>query len=338
MILVLLLGILIYSNTFRCSFHFDDFPRIVDNTSIRDITNIRAWWNSYPTRPFGMFTFVLNWHFNQLNVKYYHIVNLVIHLMNALLVWWLTLLIFSTPVLKDQPIAKRKKAIAFFTALLFVSHPLATQSVTYIIQRFASLVSLFYFLSLILYTKARLLDKTGPKSYLLYSGALLSAFLAMLTKENAFTLPVMILVIEIFFFRRKKIVAALKSPGTILTLVFLAGFLILLFFVFSTKIFKPITPINGTTVIITPFNYLLTQFPVIVKYIQLLLVPVNLNVDYDFPVSMSIFELRTSLSRRSGQSSFQGSYFTGNTGSSLSESYGFSLHFRSNQASFRSVM
>jgi hypothetical protein len=48
---------------------------------------------------------------------------------------WLSCLIFSSPVLKDKPISKDQKEVAFIIAMLFVSHPLATQSVTYIIQR-----------------------------------------------------------------------------------------------------------------------------------------------------------------------------------------------------------
>ena len=69
---------------------------------------------------------------------------------------WLTLLTFSTPVLREQAISRHKTLIAFFTAMLFVSHPLATQSVTYIAQRFASLATLFYLLSVALYVQGRL--------------------------------------------------------------------------------------------------------------------------------------------------------------------------------------
>ena len=52
-IILTVLGIVIYSNSFNCSFHFDDLLRIVDNVKIRDISNVSAWWNYYPTRPLG---------------------------------------------------------------------------------------------------------------------------------------------------------------------------------------------------------------------------------------------------------------------------------------------
>ena len=130
-------------------------------------------------------------------------VNLVVHLINACLAGWLILLIFSSPAIKDQPIAGNKKVLAFLTALLFVSHPLATQSVTYIVQRMASMVAMFYLLSLVLYVKARLSEKGNLSKTLLFTGSLISAVLAMLTKENAFTLPFAIVLFEFFFLRKR---------------------------------------------------------------------------------------------------------------------------------------
>src|SRR5208283_1622131 len=84
--IIIILGIIIYSNSFDCSFHLDDLGRIVNNTSIHNLADVKAWWESYPTRPLGMFTLALNYHFNHLDVYYYHLVNLIIHLLNACLV------------------------------------------------------------------------------------------------------------------------------------------------------------------------------------------------------------------------------------------------------------
>jgi protein O-mannosyl-transferase len=294
--IILLLGILIYSNSFNCAFHFDDISRIADNTSIRNIGDVKAWWNYYPTRPAGMFTFALNYHFNQLDVRYYHLVNLVIHLINACLVWWFTFLIFSSPSLKDNPVNRQKNAIAFFTALLFVSHPLATQSVTYIVQRFASLVAMFYLLSLVLYMKARISNNQNKRKYLLFAGSCIAAILAMLTKENAFTLPFAIVLLEIFFFRTKKLSLLIKDYRIFLLLVFFLSVFIIILLRFSSTILKSIPPSNGNDYTLTPVNYLFTQFSVILKYIQLLVLPVNQNADYDFPISNDFFGIRTFLS------------------------------------------
>ncbi len=293
--IIILLGFIIYSNSFNCSFHLDDFHNIVDNTNIRNLSDVKAWWNVYPTRPFAVFTYVLNYHFNQLDVRYWHLVNLVIHLINASLVWWLTLLIFSSPAMKDQKIVRHKNMIAFLTALLFVSHPLATQSVTYIVQRMASMVALFYFLSLILYIKARLGNNGNLSKYLLFAGSLISGILAMLTKENAFTLPLAIILFEFFFIRTKKFSINFKDYRVILLMAALLGVLLIIPLNYSFSIFNPIPPSKGHAYTLTPFNYLLTQFSVIVKYIQLLFLPVNQIVDYNFPISNNFFEIRTLL-------------------------------------------
>ena len=294
--LIFLLGIIIYSNSFYCSFHFDDLLRIVYNIKIRNLADVKAWWNYYPSRPVGTLTFALNYHFNQLDVWYWHLVNLIIHLINACLVWWLTLLIFSSPVLKDQPIARNKKVLAFLTALLFVSHPLATQSVTYIVQRLASMVAMFYLLSLVLYVKARLSNKGNIVKTLLFTGSLISAGLAMLTKENAFTLPFAIVLFELFFLRTKKLSINFKDYRVILLMGAFLGVIIIIPLKFSLSIFKPIPPSYRNTYTVTPLNYLFTQFSVIVKYIQLLFLPINQNLDYDFPISNTFFEIRTLLS------------------------------------------
>src|ERR1035438_7665331 len=68
---IVVLGVIIYSNSFNCSFHFDDSVRIVYNSSIRNLADIKSWWDSYPARPVSMLSFALNYHFSQLNVRYY---------------------------------------------------------------------------------------------------------------------------------------------------------------------------------------------------------------------------------------------------------------------------
>ena len=294
---ILLLGFIIYSNSFNCSFHFDDNQNILNNVKIRDLWNVKAWWEYSPSRAIGFLTFALNYHFSQYSVWSYHLVNLSIHLINSCLVWWLTLLIFSSPALRDHPLYRQKKMIAFFTALLFVSHPLATQSVTYIIQRVASMAAMFYLLSIALYMRARLNDVKHRVKYFLFAGSFLSAVAAMLTKENAFTLPFAVILAELFFFRTRKISVNFKDYRVLLLTAGLIIFILLLaYFKSAINVFNPIGPHNGHIYTITPVNYLLTQFSVIVKYIQILFLPVNQMVDYDFPISNNFFEIRTLVS------------------------------------------
>jgi tetratricopeptide (TPR) repeat protein len=294
--IIILLGIIIYSNSFNNSFHLDDSFHIIKNTTIRSLTDLKSIWNFNHSRFIAYITFAINYHFGKLNVWGYHLVNIGIHLFNACLVYLLTLLILSAPAFRDAPISRNKKLIALFTGLLFVSHPLATQSVDYIVQRMASLAAMFYFLSLVLYLKARISEKRNINTYLLFAGSIASALLGFLTKENVFTLPFAIVLFELFFFKSNK--QPLYSKNYSILLLIGISILITIFILtrFTFSIFNPIPPTVGNDYTVTPFNYLFTQFSVIVKYIQLLILPINQNLDYDFPISNSFIDLRTMIS------------------------------------------
>ena len=284
--LLSLLVTLIYSNTFSFPFLFDDQSNIVENSKIRDVSNFLGFSGS---RDVGFLSFALNYHFNGLNVFGYHLVNLLIHITNGLLVYSLVLLLFKAstsdhgsqqlPTLDSQLAAAW---IALVTALLFVSHPIQTQAVTYIVQRFASLVTLFYLLTLVCYLKWRLASPEARSRYLWYSGALLSTFLAMKTKENSFTLPFMLLLVEAVFFRpftRKRWVTLIPYLLTILIIPVSRG-----------DALGGAEGIARDTTAISRSDYLFTQFRVIVTYLRLLLLPINQNLDYDYPIYHSLFE------------------------------------------------
>ena len=62
----------------------------------------------------------------------YHLFNLSLHLISACLVWWLTLLTLSTPAMKTDKISQHANIISLLAGLVFVSHPVQTEGVTYI--------------------------------------------------------------------------------------------------------------------------------------------------------------------------------------------------------------
>ena len=282
------LGMIIYSNTFNCSFHFDDKIYIVNNYVIKNIHDLLSHWQFYPCRFITFLSIAVNYHFNGLNVFGYHLFNLGIHLTSAVLVWWLALLTFSTPVMKKDKITQHADLIALFAGLLFVSHPLQTEAVTYIWQRAASMMALFYLASICLYVKSRLLQAENPNSGLAkfyYIFSLIMAVAAMFTKENAVTLPLMILLYEISFLKVKK---DLNWRGLVPFLITLSIIPLTILLTRSAK-FLEIQGFVGKG--IPSFsNYLLTQFRVIVTYIRLIFLPLNQNISYDYPISKNIFE------------------------------------------------
>lgn len=285
--ILLVLGVLIYSNSFDCSFHFDDGPNITDLPLIRDFWNFRLWWNVQSTRQLSYGSFALTYHLFGYDVWGWHLVNLLVHLATSLAVWRLTALLFRTPAIRNLPIAAQAPSLALAAGLMFVAHPLATQSVTYIVQRIAAQAALFYLLSLGFYVHARLQDVRKPGTWLLYGGALVSGICAILSKENAYTLPLAVLLVEIYFFQSDKFGSLIRDKRFLVA----ATVLLLIFLRFVQMNIHLINydlnlDLGGK---INSRNYLLTQFSVIWKYIGLLFVPLGQSLDHQITVSESLF-------------------------------------------------
>lgn len=286
-ILIAVLTVLIYSNTLSSSFHFDDIRNIEQNDKLLRLSNFL---NISGTRYVGELSFALNYYLGKFDVLGYHIVNLIIHILNSILVWRLVNLTFKTPVMGKTAVNQQLNSlIALSSALIFVAHPIQTQAVTYIVQRFASLATLFYLLSIVLFVKWRLSVGFRYRA-VFYIFSLLSAVVAMKTKEISFTLPLIIFIYEFAFFRDVR--GILRRTFTLIPYLLT----ILIIPLSMIGIAKPVGEIVGDvgrvaqeTEKISRASYLLTQFRVIATYIRLLFLPVDQNLDYDYPIYHSFF-------------------------------------------------
>ena len=294
-----------YSNTFHASFQFDDSSNIIENLKIRKISNF---FDLSGARSIGYLSFALNYYFGKLDVFGYHLVNLIIHITNGFLVYSLVLLLIrsatwshdidtridrgsSSPsnkgddlqsTLTDSPLMTASW-IAWITALLFAVHPIQTQAVTYIVQRFTSLATLFYLVTIVSYLKWRIAGSTRQKSRFIWYGlALLATAFAMKTKEISFTLPFMILLIEMVFFR-----PIVKKQWAFLTPFILT--LLIIPLSHPEVMGEAEAGFAKQTMSISRQDYLFTQFRVIMTYLRLLLIPNHQNLDYDFPIFHSFF-------------------------------------------------
>ena len=285
--LIIMLSLAAYSNTFHVPFQFDDPRSISDVPFVRDI-------HQFPNplmlqRAVGFFTFALNYWLHGTDVAGYHIVNLVIHIINAFLVYALVVLSFRTSILQRSSLIRYATHIALFAALLFACHPIQTQAVTYIAQRFASLATLFFLLSLVAYVRSRLpLGATtlNRQSLTWYGVSLLAAVLAMKTKEIAFTLPVVITLYEFLFLE-----GAIKKR-VLLLLPFLLTMTIIPLNLLGTArplgdVISDISEVTRLQTTVPRGEYLYTELTVIVTYLRLLFFPVNQNLDYDYPLFVS---------------------------------------------------
>jgi tetratricopeptide (TPR) repeat protein len=280
--------LIIYSNTFGSGFYFDDGYNFTENFLVKNIFRPGLIWNYNPTRFITLFTLSFNYQIGGLNPAGYHIFNILVHIAASILVFRLAKLTLGLPGIKEKTENVNADYAALFIALIFAAHPLQTQAVTYIIQRAASMASMFYIASVLFYAEYRLKKggKGGAEFYIL---SLISCLLGMFTKEIVFTLPLMIVVYELLFFydgsRKAKvglIPYLLTLPVIPLTIKFM-----------SPGAAKEMAQASNQ---ISAYSYFITQFKVILTYIRLVFLPVGQNLDYDYPLSTGFFEPATLIS------------------------------------------
>ena len=289
----------VYSNTFNAPFYFDDLSNIVQNPNVQ--IKVFTWdrleqlvKNTYKEsiRVFSYFTLALNYYFGEFNVFGYHLVNFIIHVASGTFLYWFLILTFNLPFLKEKYGSLSYK-VAVFTSLIFISHPIQTQSVTYIVQRMASMAGMFYLLSMVLYIKGRL--SFGKTRSFYFGGMVLSYLLGVFSKENVAILPFFIVLYEFYFFQNFD----LSPKGKKILYLLVAALLVLGAFGFI------IWGRRYINVIIEGYQYrtftmaerVLTQFRIVLYYLTLLLYPhpSRLSLDHDFPISKTILDPPTTL-------------------------------------------
>ncbi|MFH1191697.1 MAG: tetratricopeptide repeat protein [Candidatus Omnitrophota bacterium] len=162
----------------------DDFNYVVRNPMIRDLSSsgIKNIFSSVHLglyKPLTMLTFALEYHFFKLDPWIYHLTNIILHLLNALLVFWLILLL------------SRKPGVAFIVALLFGIHPLHVESVAWVSERKDVLYSLFFLSGLIAYIYS-LKTKKRTGHYLTFCLFILT----FLVKPMGLTFPFILLLCD----------------------------------------------------------------------------------------------------------------------------------------------
>jgi len=297
LVILILAGLLVYANTLQAPFILDDGVNIRDNPHIR-LTELTwrgiagaALKSPLSNRPVANASFALNYYLHKYDLRGFHLVNIFIHLATGTLLYFLTRVTLNLPALRSR--YGSRDWIPFFTALLWLVHPLQTQSVTYIVQRMNSLSALFYVLALLCYAKSRLAE-TGTGRWALVAGCGISTLLAFGSKETTATLPLFIFLYEWFFFQDLS-GQWLKKHFPLLLGVFLLLALLALAYLGWHPLEKIASGYGHRDFSIG--QRVLTQFRVILFYLSLLLFPhpSRLNLDHDFSLSRSLTDPLTTL-------------------------------------------
>jgi hypothetical protein len=291
-----------YLPAVRADFVFDDVTSVIENPALhweslswealRGLTeSVRL-----PRRIVANFTFALNHLAGGLDPGGYHLVNILVHLgVGAALALFIWLYLRSEPEPQDR---WTKLFSVTLPSALFLVHPLNTQAVTYIVQRMASLATLFVLLSMAMYLAGRTRALRGPKA-LWYALSAIFLALGLGTKETAAIVPLVLLTYEWCFhraewrsrFRQIWSGSALKRLVLVVLAVSIAGLATagLLAWVGGNP-FRLSEPWPGRD-----FNGIergLTQTRAHWLYLSLLVWPApgRLNLDHDFAVSRGLLQ------------------------------------------------
>ncbi|MGD8666760.1 MAG: tetratricopeptide repeat protein [Desulfobacterales bacterium] len=290
-----LVVICIYANTIGSPFIFDSRKNIGSNPHIR-ISKITpeglanaAFKSPSWQRPLPNISFALNYYLHGTNVVGFRVVNILIHISTAFLLYFFVKSTFCTPALRSR--YSNYLWISFFTAALWLVHPLQTQSVSYVVQRMNSMAAMFYILSMLLYARFRL-SRQHRNKWWLFAGCVLAGVLALASKQIAATLPFFIFAYEWYFFQDMGIKWLKRQIPLLIGCLVLAT--VIGSALWGDKLLDWMIQGYGIRDF-TPAQRLLTEPRVVIFYLGQLLWPhpARLNLDHDFSISHSLLDPMT---------------------------------------------
>lgn len=252
----------VYANSLDNAFQFDDRHSIVENPHIRSLDNIPAFF-THPEyfsrdpdkamyRPLLLLSFALNYAWGQYDVGSYHLVNIGLHLVCALLVWTM-LCRFGQP-----------PCMSLLGALFFAVHPLATEPVNYISSRSELLAATGVLGGFVLYLHAA--EKDAP---FFYAASVLCFVAGLMSKSVALVLPLWIILWQ---WQRGYLIESWYRLWPYV-LVSVGYVLVVQAFIVKAVLSDPVR---------TWPEQLGTQAKALVYYALLFFTPIKLNVDHGF--------------------------------------------------------
>lgn len=299
---IIVVGALVYANTlaFR-EINFDgilfilnnpllkDFDYYVQLNDLRDFSRLDEQLGlnsdvitSFMLRPVAYLTFSINYMMSGFNPVGFRIVNLAIHIINSLLVFaCIRLLLHLAPSCRKLT-RYSARFIPAASSFIFLLHPMQTESVTYIMQRFASLAALFYLATIWLYLVWVRGKQNGLKHGYVRWLSVVVLFFGMFVRESLFTAPIMIVLLEVTVLGNC-LKAGLKRAVPHLMLLPVIPFMVIMVGAVQTN---SSASFSGALNIVnyggvSAVHYALTQMVVVITYLRLYLLPYGQNLDHD---------------------------------------------------------
>lgn len=300
--------VLFYYPSLFYDFQFDDIANIKKMFACR--THTFSMWAFKSSRWISYWLNTINYSLGKHNPFYYRFFNLSFHCITGILIFYITYTIFSN--LKKNPyFSKKAQEIASFTTLLFLLHPVQTQTVSYVIQgQLEGLANMFTMAIIACFLWLNQLKTITPKVLLILCIYTL-CFIGCGTKEIFVMTPALLFLVDWFFVAQGSWKKLQKN------ILFFLGYLTTMVYYFGFHIIgsqagawikrellyidKPVVANIGNVIthnvdaVITRWDYFISQFKVIIHYITIFLWPFNISVDYDWMLETSPFSAQVIL-------------------------------------------
>ena len=225
-------------------------------------------------RPLLMFSYWLNYQSGGSDPYIYHVTNLLLHFVVAIVVLWIAMRLLEWAGVSGR----MRVALAIFSSGIFLLHPLQTESVAYVASRSEVLSVLFYYsaYAVFIYSNRESMTWLRAIAIVVLFGA------AAASKEHTLTLPALILLTDFFWHR-----GGLKKNGALyglLAVVCVAGGVVV------WKILLGANTAGFRMKDLSPASYFFTQCRVLWTYVRMFFLPFGQNVDPDIPLSAGPFD------------------------------------------------
>ena len=179
-----------------------------------------AWGEWYPDRGLARLSFALNYYSSggRFSAFAFKLTNVVIHVLNGLLVYWLSVLLLrryaggARPASAQAGWGAMQSYLPLLVAALWLLHPIQLTSVLYVVQRMTSMSAFFVLAGLLLFVVGRIRLEAGRAYGLtwMFAGLAGGVFLGFFCKQNAVLLPFFAFLVELFFFRHEALPRAAR--------------------------------------------------------------------------------------------------------------------------------
>ena len=286
--LLVLVGGGLYLNSLGNIFTNWDDGMIYDNTKVRsldweNILKIFTPERGGTYQPIRALSYAVDYRFWKLNPIGYHITNILFYVLTCIMVYF-TLFHLSIQ-LRERGSPESHGRVALFGSLLFASHPVHVEAVTWLAARKEVLQGFFFFSAFYLYLKGREMD--GRKRIVYFGLVLFSILFAVLSKPSAVVFPAIVLLYEIAR-RRESLISFLKSHWLFL------GLSLSVSIIFTFILMKVMLEAGGIKAYRGDSflsNFLVSLY-VFLQNIKLLVFTINYSAAYSFFVSMPVFCLK----------------------------------------------